>query len=85
MVRGGMSKDAFRTAYFEKLDNESPQEILEGLRNEPILLCWEDTQAKPDDWCHRHMAAEWLAGRFGFEWAEFPRQIPLPPMQLLLF
>lgn len=85
MVWGKLSKDEFRTAYFEKLDGESPQEILEGLLNEPILLCWEDPAKGPKNWCHREMTAEWLAQRFGFEVAELPRRIAIPPTQLLLF
>lgn len=84
MVWGKMSKDEFRTAYFAKLDQESPQEILEGLLHDPILLCWEDTYKRPGNWCHRTMTAEWLAQRFGFEVEEFPLTVQ-PTRQLLMF
>jgi len=35
----------------------TPKEVLADLGDEAVLLCWE----RPDEFCHRHIVAEWLA------------------------
>lgn len=37
---------------------KSPQEVADALPEGAVLLCYE----KPTDFCHRHIAAEWLRG-----------------------
>ena len=43
--------------YYNKvLKDLNPQELIEELGNNSILLCYE----KATDFCHRHIVAEWL-------------------------
>ena len=53
------------------LDNLDPKEIGERLEGR-ILLCYE----KPDEFCHRHILAEWL-NEHGYDCCEINNE-PLP-------
>lgn len=60
---------SFRVAYLKRLDSKEAEikAALQALsRKYPgqrlVLLCWDDL-TKPDGWCHRTMAAEWLEAR----------------------
>ena len=62
--------DAYRKKYFsDVLAHLNAQQVYDDLRrlagkSEPVLLCWEHL-VKPDDWCHRRMAAEWFTNELG--------------------
>jgi hypothetical protein len=59
----------FRIRYRERLDkheDEIHRDLIRLSKKYPgqrlILLCWEDLR-KPNLWCHRTIAAEWLGER----------------------
>lgn len=54
-------KDLYTQQILSKLNSAKVAEILEG----KTLLCFE----KPEDFCHRHIVAEWLR-KAGFECEE---------------
>ncbi len=47
--------------YKEVLDKLDPQEVLNELGEDAILLCWE----KKGIFCHRRLVAEWLEKALG--------------------
>lgn len=47
----------------EVLDKLNCKEVYEELGENAILVCWEGK----DKFCHRHIIAEWLMERLGFE------------------
>ena len=49
--------------YKEVLDKLDPQDIYNKLGEDVVLLCWEN----PDEFCHRHLVAEWLEWELGIE------------------
>lgn len=66
---GMEDEDRYRGAYLQRLDDNVDQirDELAALRDEhdhqPLVLLCFDKLAKPGVWCHRTMAAEWLADR----------------------
>jgi hypothetical protein len=59
-------KDAYEEFYLKHvLANLSPSKVIVDLGNSAILLCYEN----PQDFCHRHIVADWLRGA-GFECEE---------------
>jgi hypothetical protein len=77
--------ELYRSEILGPLD---PRVVLLGLANGrvPVLLCYE--QPIPGQWCHRAMAAEWLAEALGATVPEFGHESllqhehPLMPAQL---
>ena len=55
-----MPEPEYRIKYQNILDNLNPSEL--DIRDCDILLCFE----MPDDFCHRHLVAEWLR-KYGYE------------------
>lgn len=56
---GKIDEDGYEEMYRKQvLDNLNPREVLKELGEEAILLCYE----KSGEFCHRHIAAQWLMG-----------------------
>lgn len=54
---GEFDNDRYVKLYYETvLNNVNAQELYEKFGEDAILLCYE----KPDDFCHRHIVAEWF-------------------------
>ena len=78
----------YRTEILGRLDPRLVADALLGLAGGrvPVLLCYE--LPTPGQWCHRAMAAEWLAEAFGATVPEFgleslpQHEHPLMPPQL---
>ena len=49
--------------YKEVLDKLDPKEVYDELGEDAILLCWET----PEEFCHRHLVAEWLSKNLNIE------------------
>ena len=49
--------------YKEVLDKLDPQEVYNDLGENAILLCWE----RSNEFCHRHIVAEWLMKNLSIE------------------
>jgi len=56
---GRLSEGDYRFQYFRLLQMRgiTPEKVLEDLREEALLLCWE----RPGEFCHRRLVAEWMA------------------------
>lgn len=66
---GGWSERDYTAAYMEKLEDLDPQQVVDELADGSFLLCYE----VPTDFCHRHIAAEWIESETGIlvrEWVE---------------
>jgi hypothetical protein len=64
----------YERLYAQQLAALDPPKVWEEIHAlhpgvEPVLLCWEDL-SKPDQWCHRTLAAEWFRRNLGHEVAE---------------
>lgn len=78
----------YRTEILGRLDPRLVADALVGLAagRVPVLLCYE--RPTPGQWCHRAMAAEWLAEALGAVVPEFgfeslpQHEHPLMPVQL---
>ena len=62
----------YRPEYEKKLDQMDPKEVLRNIiqlsgGKDVALCCYE----KPDEFCHRHIVAEWLQRETGKEITEF--------------
>lgn len=57
--RGLTTKEDYARIYREQLDKLGEEKVLCGFQEGDILLCWE----KPNEFCHRHILAEWLKER----------------------
>lgn len=69
-----VSQAQYRKLYAAQLSALDPQAVWDKLHAltdgvEPVLLCWEhpDDIAAGRSFCHRHMAAQWLAERLGHQ------------------
>lgn len=88
MVKDDIGRDAYIEEYKKILAKLDACNVLIELNslakgNDFALLCWE----KPTDFCHRHLAAEWLndnAGCFMQEWGVQVERIN-KPVELSLF
>lgn len=64
--KGELTEEMYKKKYFDKLSLLRKEEILEKLKvfsiengnRDIVLLCYE----RPEDFCHRHIVAEWLGG-----------------------
>lgn len=69
--------EAFKPAYFERLDKIGVSRIQQQLADfdklgkDVVLLCYEDIR-KPENWCHRTAFAEWYKMRTGITIEELP-------------
>lgn len=54
--KGEITAEQYTSAYLGLLQSKNAQEIVDGLPDGAVLLCYE----KPGEFCHRHLAAEWL-------------------------
>ena len=71
-------RERFSRAYYERLDMAGIETVLDALRaiserhsgRDLVLLCYEDL-SKPDEWCHRQVAGQWLQERAGIVVAEY--------------
>ena len=65
------TEEAFRPAYFKRLDSIGTQRIfrqlqrLESMGKDVVLLCYEDIRKGDDNWCHRRTFAAWWLERTG--------------------
>lgn len=60
-------EEAYIKAYNEQvLSKYDPHVILAELGNDAVLLCYEP----PDEFCHRHLIADWLRHHTGIEITE---------------
>lgn len=68
----GMTEEEYVDAYLELIIHErhlDAEEVVSDLEDGSILLCYE----RSDDFCHRHIAAEWVQRETGVlvkEWVE---------------
>ena len=83
-----MPEDAYRIEFAKILNRLNAFEVLKRIKTianekDVALLCYE----KPNDFCHRHLVAEWLKKEAGFEVKEFGWKKPSepPPVQQSLF
>jgi len=53
----------------EVLNLLDPRQVVEDLREDAILLCWE----KPDKFCHRRLVAEWFQEELGIKVPEIAK------------
>lgn len=72
MVKDNIGRERYIEEYNEILSKLDPCSVLLDLDNlakgnDFALLCWE----KPDDFCHRHLVAEWLMENTGCIIREF--------------
>jgi hypothetical protein len=71
-----LDRDDFEARYIERIERYSTPiaETLNAMLNrtdKPILMaCFEDLM-KPDQWCHRTMAARWIEQRLGLQVPEW--------------
>lgn len=86
---GAMSEEEYTRRYLHKLEVESdlnPQDVADALPDGAILLCYE----RPNEFCHRHVFAEWLRQADGIrieEWktpSERKKAIHLRHVETLL-
>lgn len=64
---GGWTEYDYTAAYMEKLEDLDPHQVVDELEDGSILLCYEIST----DFCHRHIAAEWIQRETGIivqEW-----------------
>lgn len=69
---GGWSEEDYTAAYLLKLEDVDPFKVVDDLDDGSVLLCYEISS----DFCHRHIAAEWIQQETGIivrEWVE-PRK-----------
>jgi len=60
--------EAYKKAYYEEvLSKLNAREIYEELGENAVLLCYEI----PEEFCHRHLVAEWLERELGIKITEF--------------
>lgn len=70
---GGWSEADYCAAYMDKLDGVDPDQVVDDLADGSIMLCYE----VPTDFCHRHIAAEWIEQETGIivrEWVDPPKK-----------
>lgn len=73
MLKDGVTRDEYIKAYFSQvLTRINPRQFLDKCKvlskgKDVALLCYE----KPEDFCHRHLLAEWLNRELGIEVKEF--------------
>lgn len=69
----GMAFDDYRPIYvggiLARLDPQETWDRLHALAypHEPVLLCFERPPFTRDNFCHRHLVAEWFGERLGHE------------------
>lgn len=89
-----MGLDRFREKYRQKLDRIGFDTLMgdalalqaeladewqhDGRNAEQLVVLCFDNLAKPGNWCHRTMFAEWMS-EHGFEIRELGRSRPAPP------
>lgn len=73
MLKDGVTREQYVDAYFNKvLANVDPVSFLQECEKlsggkDVALLCYE----KPDDFCHRHLLADWLEDQTGISIKEY--------------
>jgi hypothetical protein len=70
-----VERPEYEKLYAEILDALDPNQVWNDLHelaapHEPIILCWEALK-KPDQFCHRRFAADWLTDKLGIVVDEF--------------
>ena len=64
---GKFGNDEYIKLYKETVLNKlNSEQILKELKENSVLLCYE----KPNDFCHRHLIAEWLREELNIECSE---------------
>jgi uncharacterized protein (DUF488 family) len=62
MKQNKITKEEYKRLYYRDILNKlDPQEVFAELGPDAILCCYE----RPDDFCHRHIVAEWLSDALG--------------------
>lgn len=56
--------EAWKDEFLQYLNKQNPQDILNDIPENAVLCCYEKA-ITPDDWCHRHIVAEWLHNATG--------------------
>ena len=59
-------KNVWRRKFLQELEAVDPKRILRELPDKAVLLCYEKAE-EHDDWCHRHMVAEWFHHKTGIQ------------------
>ena len=59
---GKITKREYTRIYKEQLNKLDPFKIYSELKNS-LILCWE----KPEDFCHRHLIADWITANTGIK------------------
>ncbi len=77
---GGWSEYDYTAAYLEKLEDLDPFQVVDDLEDGSIMLCYE----VPSDFCHRHIAAEWIQQETGIIVREWVEQKPVRDVDLVL-
>lgn len=57
------NEDYIKYYYKEVLDKLDAKQVYKELGEDAVLLCYEN----PNDFCHRHLVAEWLEKELGIE------------------
>lgn len=70
--RRGYNQRKYVRDYIDVLHerNIKPQELIDSLPDGSILLCYES----PDDFCHRHLLANWVEEHTGFQILEWQNE-----------
>jgi hypothetical protein len=71
-------RERFTRAYYARLDAAGVDAVVGALQaisdrhygSDLVLLCYEDL-SKPDEWCHRQIAGQWLQDRAGISVEEW--------------
>lgn len=69
--KGDIDANQYTVRYLELLEErgKTAQEIVDSLPEGAVLLCYE----KPSDFCHRHVAAQWLREGSDVQITELPK------------
>ncbi len=65
----GYNKRKYIRDYIDMLNNQNidPFELIQNWDNDTMLLCYES----PNEFCHRHVLADWIKDRTGVEIQEW--------------
>jgi len=86
MVKGDIGRERYIKEYNDILAKLDACAVLMEINslakgNDCALLCWE----KPSDFCHRHLAAEWLNDNAGCFISEYKSNMKTVKHELSLF
>jgi len=77
IIKNSANKAEYEPRYYgEVLDHLDPHQVLADLRRlagdaTPVLMCYERPPFTDENFCHRHMAGDWLAKHTGVDVKEW--------------